>query len=51
MIKLSIKNNKLTNSGLLTPKDTLNPKLWADMDSDDEGPNLQTMKVRFINVG
>ncbi len=36
MIKLSIKNNKLTNSGLLTPKDTLNPKLWADMEIDPE---------------
>ena len=36
MIKLSIKNNKLTNSGLLVPKDTLNPKIWTDMEIDPE---------------
>ena len=36
MIKLSIKNKNFTNSGLLVPKDTLNPKLWADMEIDPE---------------
>ena len=36
MIKLSIKNEKFTNSGLLTPKNTLNPKIWTDMEIDPE---------------
>tara|TARA_B100000963_G_scaffold343878_1_gene346134 strand:+ start:393 stop:1259 length:867 start_codon:yes stop_codon:yes gene_type:complete len=36
MIKLSIKNKNFTNSGLLTPKDTLNPKIWTDMEIDPE---------------
>ena len=36
MIKLSIKNQKFINSGLLTPKDTLNPKIWTDMEIDPE---------------
>ena len=36
MIKLSIKNQKFTNSGLLTPKNTLNPKIWTDMEIDPE---------------
>jgi predicted nucleotidyltransferase len=36
MIKLSVKNNKLANSGLLIPKNTLNPKIWNDMEIDPE---------------
>lgn len=36
MIKLSVKNTNFTNSGLLTPKDTLNPKIWTDMEIDPE---------------
>ena len=36
MIKLSIKNQKFTNSGLLVPKNTLNPKIWTDMEIDPE---------------
>lgn len=36
MIKLSIKKNKSLNSGLLIPKNTLNPKLWTDMEIDPE---------------
>ncbi len=36
MIKLSVKNKKLTNSGLLVPKNTLNPKIWTDMEIDPE---------------
>ena len=36
MIKLSIKNKNFTNSGLLTPKNTLNPKIWTDMEIDPE---------------
>ena len=36
MIKLSVKNTNFTNSGLLIPKDTLNPKIWADMEIDPE---------------
>jgi len=36
MIKLSIKNEKFANSGLLTPKNTLNPKIWTDMEIDPE---------------
>jgi len=36
MIKLSVKNTNFANSGLLTPKDTLNPKIWTDMEIDPE---------------
>ena len=36
MIKLSVKNTNFTNSGLLIPKDTLNPKIWTDMEIDPE---------------
>ena len=36
MIKLSIKNKKLKSSGLLKPKDKLNPKIWTDMEIDPE---------------
>jgi predicted nucleotidyltransferase len=36
MIKLSIKNKKVSNTGLLSPKDNLNPKIWTDMEIDPE---------------
>ena len=36
MIKLSIKNKKVSNTGLLTPKNNLNPKIWTDMEIDPE---------------
>jgi len=43
MIKLTIKNDGLTNTNLLKPKNELNPKFWTDMQLDAEAS--QQLKI------
>lgn len=50
MIKLSIKNNKLSNARFLVPKENLNPKLWTDMGIDPEvASQLKAIAEDVIN--
>ncbi len=50
MIRLSIKSNKLSNTGFLIPKDSLNPKLWADLELDPEvASQLKAIAEDVIN--